>query len=73
MNFIIGADISQLGTNSGAGDSEIFVAEACEYDRSFLNLRPKIGCILNIEADHLDYYRDEAEIVEAFSDFAHKD
>jgi UDP-N-acetylmuramate--alanine ligase len=71
VNFIIGADISQLGTNSGAGDSEIFVAEACEYDRSFLNLRPKIGCILNIEADHLDYYRDVDEIVEAFGDFAH--
>jgi UDP-N-acetylmuramate--alanine ligase len=70
VNFIIGADISQLGTNSGAGNSEIFVAEACEYDRSFLNLRPKIGCILNIEADHLDYYRDEAEIVEAFAGFA---
>ena len=70
VNFIIGANISQLGTNSGAGDSEIFVAEACEYDRSFLNLKPKIGCILNIEADHLDYYKDEAEIVEAFGDFA---
>lgn len=71
VNFIIGADISQLGTNSNAGNSEIFVAEACEYDRSFLNLRPKIGCILNIEADHLDYYRDIDEIVGAFDDFAH--
>ena len=69
-NFIVGADISQLGSSSGLGDSRIFVAEACEYDRSFLNLRPKIGVILNIEQDHLDYYRDEEEIVEAFTCFA---
>ncbi|MHC4645579.1 MAG: UDP-N-acetylmuramate--L-alanine ligase [Planctomycetota bacterium] len=70
-NFIIGADITQLGSSSGAGDGRYFVAEACEYDRSFLNLRPRIGAILNIEQDHLDYYRDEQEIVEAFGRFAH--
>jgi len=46
------------------------VAEACEYDRSFLNLKPKIACILNIEQDHLDYYKDQDEIVEAFGEFA---
>jgi UDP-N-acetylmuramate--alanine ligase len=70
-NFIIGARINQLGSSSGAADSKYFVAEACEYDRSFLNLKPRIGCILNIEQDHLDYYRDEEEIVEAFGEFAH--
>jgi UDP-N-acetylmuramate--alanine ligase len=69
-NFIIGAKISQLDSSSGVADGKYFVAEACEYDRSFLNLKPKIGCIINIEADHLDYYKDEAEIVEAFNDFA---
>jgi UDP-N-acetylmuramate--alanine ligase len=69
-NFIIGAKISQLNSSSGVADGKYFVAEACEYDRSFLNLKPKIGCILNIEADHLDYYKDEAEIVEAFEQFA---
>jgi UDP-N-acetylmuramate--alanine ligase len=69
-NFIIGAKISQLDSSSGVADGKYFVAEACEYDRSFLNLKPKIGCILNIEADHLDYYKDEAEIVEAFEEFA---
>jgi UDP-N-acetylmuramate--alanine ligase len=68
--FIVGADIPQLGGNSGVGGGKWFVAEACEYDRSFLNLKPQIGCILNIEQDHLDYYKDEAEIVEAFRDFA---
>ncbi len=69
-NFIIGAEITQMGSSSGAGDSKYFVAEACEYDRSFLNLKPKIGCILNIEQDHLDYYKDENEIVDAFEQFA---
>ncbi len=69
-NFIIGAEISQLGGSSGVADSRYFVAEACEYDRSFLNLKPKIACILNIEQDHLDYYKDEDEIVETFGQFA---
>ncbi len=69
-NFIIGADITQLGGSCGTGDGKYFVAEACEYDRSFLNLKPKIGCILNIEQDHLDYYKDENEIVDAFGEFA---
>ncbi|MHC4395369.1 MAG: UDP-N-acetylmuramate--L-alanine ligase [Planctomycetota bacterium] len=69
-NFIVGAKISQLGISSGTGDGKYFVAEACEYDRSFLNLKPKIAAILNIEQDHLDYYKDEGEIVEAFGQFA---
>ena len=69
-NFIIGAKIIQLDSSSGVADSRYFVAEACEYDRSFLNLKPKIACILNIEQDHLDYYKDEDEIVEAFAEFA---
>jgi UDP-N-acetylmuramate--alanine ligase len=69
-NFIIGAKISQLNSSSGVADSKYFVAEACEYDRSFLNLKPKIACILNIEQDHLDYYKDEDEIVQAFYEFA---
>ncbi|MHC4125672.1 MAG: UDP-N-acetylmuramate--L-alanine ligase [Planctomycetota bacterium] len=69
-NFTIGAEITQLGSSSGVGDGKFFIAEACEYDRSFLNLKPEIACILNIEADHLDYYKDEDEIIEAFSRFA---
>jgi len=69
-NFIIGADITQLGGSSGVGDGKYFVAEACEYDRSFLNLKPRIAAILNIEQDHLDYYKDENDIVDAFHHFA---
>ncbi len=69
-NFIVGAGISQLGVSSGTGASTFFVAEACEYDRSFLNLRPQVACILNIEPDHLDCYRDEDDIVDTFLQFA---
>ncbi len=69
-NFIVGAKNNQLDSSCGVADSKYFVAEACEYDRSFLNLKPKIACILNIEQDHLDYYRDEDEIVETFGRFA---
>ncbi|MHC4437565.1 MAG: UDP-N-acetylmuramate--L-alanine ligase [Planctomycetota bacterium] len=69
-NFIIGAKINQLDSSSGVADSKYFVAEACEYDRSFLNLKPGIACILNIEQDHLDYYKDEDEIVKTFGEFA---
>jgi UDP-N-acetylmuramate--alanine ligase len=69
-NFVVGAVVTQLAGSSGVGSGQHFVAEACEYDRSFLNLKPQIAVILNIEADHLDYYKDEAEIVDAFRDFA---
>jgi len=69
-NFVVGAVVTQLAGSSGIGSGQHFVAEACEYDRSFLNLKPQIAIILNIEADHLDYYKDEAEIVEAFREFA---
>ncbi len=69
-NFVVGADIMQYGVSSGVGNGDCFVAEACEYDRSFLNLRPQVGVILNVEPDHLDYYADIHEIVEAFGDFA---
>jgi UDP-N-acetylmuramate--alanine ligase len=69
-NFVVGAEILQLGASSGSGDSEFFVVEACEYDRSFHNLKPRIACILNIERDHLDCYRDEEAIIESFREFA---
>ena len=68
--YVIGAQVDQLGGSSDAGAGQELVVEACEYDRSFLNLRPKAAAILNIEADHLDYYRDLEEIVSAFAQFA---
>ncbi len=68
-NFIVGADVPQLGGGSGVGDGQHFVAEACEYDQSFLNLHPTHAAILNIEEDHLDYYANIDAIRDAFARF----
>ncbi len=69
-SYVIGADAPQLGGGSGVGMGEHFVVEACEFDRSFLHLRPQHAAILNIEADHLDCYRDLNDIIDAFARFA---
>ncbi|MEN6575876.1 MAG: UDP-N-acetylmuramate--L-alanine ligase [Phycisphaerales bacterium] len=69
-NFVVGADILQLGGSSGCGNSDVFVVEACEYDRSFHNFKPAVACILNIDRDHLDCYKDEDAIIESFCQFA---
>lgn len=69
-SFIVGADVKQLGGPSGVGGGELFVAEACEYDRSFLHLHPTYATILNIEEDHLDCYRDIGSITESFRAYA---
>jgi UDP-N-acetylmuramate--alanine ligase len=68
--YVIGGNVPQLGGSSHEGAGSYFVAEACEYDRSFLNLHPRFGAIMNIEEDHLDYYKGGIEeIIEAFSRF----
>ncbi len=68
-SFVIGGSVPQLGGGSGIGASDYLVAEACEYDRSFLNLSPRYAIVNNIEEDHLDYYSGLDEIVQAFHDF----
>ncbi len=69
-SFVVGATVEQLGGPSGVGRGRYFVAEACEFDRSFLNLRPLYATILNIEEDHLDCYEDLDGIIEAFRAFS---
>jgi len=69
-SFVIGARCDQLGGSSGVGEGPHFIAESCEFDRSFLSLRPRSAAILNVERDHLDCYRDLEAIIEAFRDFA---
>lgn len=59
-------------TNFIAGRGEYLVVEACEYRRSFLNLSPKLAVITNIDNDHLDYYKDLADIQSAFAEFVSK-
>lgn len=59
-------------TNFVAGKSKYLVVEGCEYRRSFLNLHPKILVVTNIDADHLDYYKDLDDIKSAFAELAAK-
>jgi UDP-N-acetylmuramate--alanine ligase len=70
--FVCGGVIPQLGSNAAPGAGKHLVVEACEYDRSFLNLSPACAVITNIEEDHLDYYKDITEIQGAFREFALK-
>jgi len=65
-------DKSGEPTNFIAGKSKYFVVEACEYERSFLNIEPKIAVINNIDADHLDYYGDLNGVIAGFNEFAQK-
>jgi len=69
---IVGSLLAGVGTNFISGDSNYMVVEACEYRRSFLNLHPTHIIVTNIDADHLDYYKDISDIHEAFQSFADK-
>lgn len=69
-SFVIGGTVPQLGGGSRSGASDFFVAEACEFDRSFHHLRPQVAMITNIEEDHLDCYKNLDEIIESFRTFA---
>ncbi len=69
---IVGSLLAGVGTNFIPGDSDYMVVEACEYKRSFLNLHPKHIIVTNIDADHLDYYKDIGDIHNAFQEFADK-
>ena len=66
----IGGILKSIGGNIRIGHSEYFVTEACEYTNSFLSFFPKIGIILNIEEDHLDFFKDLADIRNSFHRFA---
>ena len=68
-SFVVGARSAQLGGSSGVGRGEHFIVEACEYARSFLALKPYAAGILNIDTDHLDYYKNLEDIRTAFADF----
>jgi UDP-N-acetylmuramate--alanine ligase len=69
---VVGSKILGENTNFLSGKSKYLAVEACEYRRSFLNLSPSILVITNIEADHLDYYKDLADIQTAFEEMANK-
>ena len=68
--ILVGGDLDLIGGNYRIGNSDYFITESCEYKESFLKFFPYIGIILNIDADHLDYYRDIDHIYETFKKFS---
>ncbi|MCB2290975.1 UDP-N-acetylmuramate--L-alanine ligase [Clostridium sp. CS001] len=67
--LLVGGELDIIGGNVLVGNGEYFIVEACEYKASFLSFFPYIGTILNIDADHLDYYRDINHIKDTFVKF----
>ncbi|MDD2957734.1 MAG: UDP-N-acetylmuramate--L-alanine ligase [Lachnospiraceae bacterium] len=66
----VGGILKSIHGNIRVGGSENFITEACEYTNSFLSLYPKISLILNIDADHLDFFKDLDDIRHSFRRFA---
>ncbi|MBI1998837.1 MAG: UDP-N-acetylmuramate--L-alanine ligase [Parcubacteria group bacterium] len=69
---VIGSLLTNARSNFIGGAGKYLIAEACEYKRSFLNLSPTVLVITNIDNDHMDYYKDIADIQSAFAEFAAK-
>ncbi len=67
---IVGGRLRVTGTGARLGASDYLVAEADEYDRSFLHLQPILAVVTSIDVEHLDTYEDLASIQDAFVDFA---
>lgn len=66
----VGGILEAIGGNLRVGASDIFLSEACEYTNSFLNFRPRYSIILNIEEDHMDFFKDLDDIRHSFRSFA---
>lgn len=69
---IIGGKLPAIGGNSYVGESDIIVCEACEYVDTFLQLTPYLSVVLNIDADHLDYFKNLDNIKNSFKKFANQ-
>ena len=67
---LVGGLLNEISGNVRIGNSQHFITEACEYVDSFLKFYPKIAVILNIEEDHLDYFKDIDQIKASFKSFA---
>src|SRR5688572_20889588 len=69
---VVGGVVDQLGSNAKLGDSEWFVTEADESDRSFLMLYPTIAVVTNIDKEHMESYKGMDDVVQCFTDFVNK-
>jgi UDP-N-acetylmuramate--alanine ligase len=69
---LVGGQARSLGAHARHGAGNLMVCEADEYDRSFLELEPEIAVVTNLEAEHLDCYRDDEDLRQSFASFANK-
>lgn len=67
--ILVGGNVDTINGNFRIGNSDYFVTEACEYKASFLKFNPFVGIILNIDEDHLDYYKDIHHIEKTFEEY----
>ncbi len=67
----VGGMLPSIGGNIRVGGKKYFVTEACEYTNSFLDFFPDIALILNVEEDHMDFFKDLDDIRNSFKKFAH--
>ena len=68
----VGGILPAIGGNVRVGGEALFLMEACEYTNSFLSFFPKVGIILNVDADHLDFFKDIDDIRASFRKFAQR-
>ncbi len=64
-----GSNHSAIGGNIRIGNSDIFISEACEYKDSFLKFFPHIAIVLNVEIDHVDYFKSVSHYIESYKQF----
>lgn len=70
--IFLGGEMDSIGGNIKRGSNNLLLTEACEYKRNFLKFNPTMELILNIDEDHLDYYKDIKDIENAFLEYANK-
>ncbi len=67
---MVGGDMPEFGGTLRLGADETFVAEACEYQNSFLKFTPTVAVILNVDRDHMDFFKNTDDIINSFRKFA---
>ncbi len=70
--ILLGGELDCIGGNVRLGDDKVILTEACEYKGNILKFYATLGVVLNVEADHLDYYNNIEEIIETFKGFVEK-
>jgi UDP-N-acetylmuramate--alanine ligase len=70
--LIVGGVVAELGTGASLGSGDYLIAEADEYDRSFLAMFPTLAVVLNLERDHLDCYTDMQDLKNSFLTYINK-